>query len=64
MTEPLIHSPQRLRWRRSAIAFTVWLLASLGGETMARAETPQDVAAPANAVLARLEAREERDVGR
>jgi S1-C subfamily serine protease len=57
MTEPLIHSPQRLRWRRSAIAFSIWLVASLGGETMARAETPQDVAAPANAVLARLEER-------
>ncbi len=57
MTEPLIPSPQRLRWRHSAIAFTIWLLASLGAETAARAETPQDIAAPANAVLARLEER-------
>jgi len=57
MTEPLIQSPQRLRWRRSAIAFTIWLLAGLGGENMARAETALDVAAPANAVLARLEER-------
>ena len=58
MTEPLIHSPpQRLRWRRSVIAFTIWLLAGLGGESVARAETPADIAAPANAVLARLEER-------
>ena len=57
MTKPLIQSPQRLRWRRSAIAFTIWLLAGLGGENMARAETALDVAAPANAVLARLEER-------
>ena len=58
MPEPLIHSPpQSPRWRRSVIAFTLWLLAGLGSETVARAETPQDIAAPANAVLARLEER-------
>ncbi|MEO8525027.1 MAG: S1C family serine protease [Caldimonas sp.] len=58
MTEPLIQPPvQRLRWRRSALAFTISLLAGLGGETVARAETTADIAAPANAVLARLEGR-------
>ena len=59
MTEPFIHSsaPRRLRWRRSALAFTLWLLACLAGESTARAESTADVAAPANAVLARLEER-------
>lgn len=58
MTELFTHSPRhRPRWRHSALAFTLWLLACLGGESVARAETPADIAAPANAVLARLEER-------
>ena len=45
------------RWRRPALAFTLSLMACLGVENAARAETVADVAGPANAVLARLEER-------
>ena len=51
---PLISPP---RWHRAGLAFTIWLLASLGGQSVARADTLPSVAGPANAVLARLEER-------
>jgi serine protease Do len=51
---PLISPP---RWHRAGLAFTIWLLASLGGQSLARADTLPGVAGPANAVLARLEER-------
>ncbi|MEP7300400.1 MAG: S1C family serine protease [Caldimonas sp.] len=58
MTEPFIDSPGRTRrWQRSALAFTLWLLAGLGSDNLARAQTPADIAGPANAVLTRLEER-------
>ena len=58
MTEPFIHSlPRRLHRHRSALASTILLLAGLGAQSAARAETSVDVAGPANAVLARLEER-------
>ena len=49
---------RRPRWRRAGLAFTIWLLASVGGgESIAFADTLPGVAGPANAVLARLEER-------
>ncbi|MGZ5130987.1 MAG: S1C family serine protease [Caldimonas sp.] len=58
MTESFTPSPPRpSRRHRSALALGLWLLACIGGGNVARAETAADVAAPANAVLARLEER-------
>jgi serine protease Do len=57
LPKPPLASPLRRSWRRAGIAFTLWLIASAGGESMARADTLPSVAAPANAVLARLEER-------
>ena len=50
-------SARRARWRHTGLAFTLWLVAAAGVESAARADTLPNVSAPANAVLARLEAR-------
>ncbi len=56
--EPFIPSPLRSSHRRrTGLALAVCLLASAGGAGLARAESPPGVAAPANAVLARIEQR-------
>ncbi len=48
---------RRSSWRRAGIALSLCLIAAGGGESMAHAETLPGIAAPANAVLARLEER-------
>jgi S1-C subfamily serine protease len=59
LSKPLIATPRRrpTRWRHAGVAFTIWLLASAGCESVAFADTLPGIAAPANAVLARLEER-------
>jgi S1-C subfamily serine protease len=60
MTEPFIPTIlSRKRRQRAGLAVAVWLLASLGGTGIALAETATDVAANANAVLARMDARKD-----
>jgi serine protease Do len=56
--QPPFASPsRRASWRRAGFAFTLLLVAAAGSESVARADTLPGVAAPANAVLARLEQR-------
>ena len=58
MPKPLPVLPSRRSpWRHAGLAFTLWLVAAAGGESIARADTMPGIAAPANAVLARLEER-------
>lgn len=57
LPKPPIASPRSRSWRHSGMAFTLWLAAVIGAESLAQAETLPGVAAPANAVLARLEER-------
>ncbi|MDQ2929161.1 MAG: S1C family serine protease [Caldimonas sp.] len=48
---------RRTSWRRAGLAFTLWLIAASGSESLAHADTLTGIAAPANAVLARLDER-------
>jgi S1-C subfamily serine protease len=59
MSQPFIPSSWRTPWRPGAgLALAVGLLAAAGGPGTARADSVPGVAAPANAVLARMEQRE------
>jgi len=58
MSQPFIPSSWRTPWRHGAgLALAVGLLAAAGGPGTARADSVPGVAAPANAVLARMEQR-------
>jgi len=56
LSKPFNASPPP-RWHRVGVAFTIGLLAALGAQSAAHADTLPSVAGPANAVLARLEER-------
>jgi serine protease Do len=58
LPKPLHAAPsRRSSWRRAALAFSLGLIAAAGSNIRAQADTLPGIAAPANAVLARLEER-------